>query len=185
MKQYAVNEIFSSLQGEGYYTGTAALFLRFSGCNLECDFCDTDHHESTMMTLDEIMQAVSVARTRHIVITGGEPSLQLDAALVDALHADGWYIQIETNGTNPVPDDVDWITCSPKAAGNLSIQRVNELKIVYTGRDVEAIADIFPTAEALFLQPCSCSNTAEVIDYIMEHPWWRLSLQTHKLTGIR
>ena len=163
-------------------TGTPAVFLRFSGCNLQCDFCDTDHHSSTPMNLFEVIEALSVYPARHLVITGGEPSLQLDDTLVDALHGQGWYIQIETNGTNPLPETVDWVTCSPKSAP-VVIKSVDELKVVYQGQDVEALAESIP-AENLYLQPCSGKNIKAVVDYILTHPWWRLSLQTHKLIDI-
>lgn len=179
---YAVNEIFCSLQGEGYHTGTAAVFLRLSGCNRACPFCDTDHRASTPMTAQAIAEACSAYTPRHIVVTGGEPLLQLDDALLDALKAKGFYIQIETNGSLPAPSGVDWVTCSPKTPP-YAIDRVDELKIVYQGQDVEALAALFGT-DRRYLQPCSGSNTADVVAYILNHPWWRLSLQTHKLIDI-
>lgn len=180
---YRVNEIFYSLQGEGYYTGTAAVFLRFSGCNRRCAFCDTDFSAFTEMTADEIVGAVSSYPARHIVVTGGEPLMQLDDTLVRALRGAGFYIQIETNGSLPVPTGVDWVTCSPKDAP-WAIDRIDELKVVYQGRDVEQLAELLP-APRHYLQPCSGLNTAEAIDYILRHPRWRLSLQTHKLIDIR
>ena len=187
MKQYRVNEIFYSLQGEGYYTGCAAVFLRFSGCNLACPFCDTDHHDGTPMTAAEIVAEVSRFPGRHIVITGGEPTLQLDDAMVAALKNAGFHIQIETNGTRPAPAGVDWVTCSPKY-GDLAIDRVDELKIVFQGfdgQDVEQLRQRFPGAKQLCLQPRAGENIPETIAYIEAHPWWRLSLQTHKLLDIR
>ncbi len=180
---YRVNEIFYSLQGEGYYTGTPAVFLRFSGCNRRCAFCDTDFAAATEMTADEITAAVAAFPARHIVVTGGEPLLQLDDRLVRALKTAGFYIQVETNGSLPVPTGVDWVTCSPKDAP-WRIGRIDELKVVFEGQDVEALADLLP-ASHYFLQPCSGLNTAEVIAYILAHPRWRLSLQTHKLIDIR
>ena len=113
-KKYKVNEIFYSLQGEGYFTGTAAVFLRFSGCNRRCDFCDTQHFTFTEMSADEIAGAAGAFPARHIVVTGGEPALQLDDILIRRLKALGFFIQVETNGTLPVPTGVDWVTCSPK-----------------------------------------------------------------------
>ncbi len=183
-KLYKVNEIFCSLQGEGYHTGTAAVFVRLSGCNLRCHFCDTDHSAATPMTAAEIAAEASRHTARHLVLTGGEPSLQADDALIDALHGAGFYVQVETNGTRPLPQAVDWITCSPKDAP-VVLGRIDELKVVYEGQDVEAVADSLPAARALFLQPCSCTNTAEVVAYILDHPRWRLSLQTHKLIDIQ
>lgn len=181
--KYKVNEIFYSLQGEGYYTGTPAVFLRLSGCNRACSFCDTDFAAFTEMTAEEIARACAAFPSRHLVVTGGEPLLQLDSDLLRTLKLHRFYVQIETNGSLPVPPEVDWVTCSPKAAP-WRINRVDELKIVYQGQNVEETASFFDTPHR-FLQPCSGQNTAEVIDYILAHPRWRLSLQTHKLLDIR
>lgn len=188
-KTYRINEIFYSLQGEGYHTGTPAVFLRMSGCNRKCPFCDTDHSGHTAMTADEIISAVTSYPSRHIIVTGGEPLMQLDSFLIEALHDAGFYIQIETNGTLPIPEGIDWVACSSKD-GQLSINRIDEMKIVYLGQDVESVATSLPPATHYFLQPCTdpkdgSSNTAQTIAYILSHPHWRLSLQTHKLTGIR
>lgn len=180
---YIVNEIFYSLQGEGYYTGTPAVFLRFSGCNRKCSFCDTDHNTGRRMTGGQIARECAKYASRHLVVTGGEPLLQLDSALLRLLKAEGFYVQIETNGSLPAPPEVDWVTCSPKDAP-WDIDRVDELKIVYQGQDVEETARFFDTPRR-FLQPCSGKNIAETIDYILRHPSWRLSLQTHKLLDIR
>ena len=150
-----INEIFYSLQGEGYHTGTPAVFIRFSGCNLKCSFCDTQHEAGTLMTDDEIIAEVSKYPAVTVILTGGEPSLWIDDALIDRLHEAGKYVCIETNGTRPLPESVDWVTCSPKQG------------------------------EHFFLQPCSCNNTALTVDCVMRHPKWRLSLQTHKLIDIR
>ncbi len=191
---YRVNEIFYSLQGEGYFTGTPAVFLRFSGCNLKCGFCDTRHEDFTLMTQAEIIEQLKAYPSRHVIITGGEPSLQLDQILVDLLHDEGYFIQIETNGTRPLPEGIDWVTCSPKgdATGEceVKLRMVDELKVVYEGQDVETIASSIP-AMHYFLQPCSSpryeggSNTSETVTYILHHPHWRLSLQTHKLIDIQ
>lgn len=182
-KTYKVNEIFYSLQGEGYFTGTPAVFLRFCGCNRRCEFCDTDFAKGDDMSADEIIDAISKFPARHLVITGGEPTLQLDSELVRAIKAAKFFIQIETNGSNPVPTGVDWVTCSPKDAP-WEIDRIDELKVVYQGQDVEMIAELLP-APRRFLQPCSGLNTKETIAYILAHPQWRLSLQTHKLIDIQ
>ncbi|MDE7376893.1 MAG: 7-carboxy-7-deazaguanine synthase QueE, partial [Muribaculaceae bacterium] len=178
MKTYKVNEIFYSLQGEGCHTGTPAVFVRLSGCNRACPFCDTDHAAGRAMTAAEIAAEVAQYPARHIVITGGEPALQIDEALVAVLKSKGHYLQIETNGSLPLPDGIDWVTCSPKDEP-WRIGHVDELKIVYQGQDVEAIASRFD-ARALCLQPCSGANIPETVAYIMAHPHWRLSLQTHK-----
>lgn len=182
-KTYKVNEIFYSLQGEGYYTGTPAVFLRLSGCNLACDFCDTDHKNGTDMTAGQIVDELCRYPARHLVITGGEPTLQLDSDLLRAIKAEHFYVQIETNGTRPVPVEVDWVTCSPKQ-GPWAVDRIDELKIVYIGQDVEQIAGLLPSRYR-YLQPCSGQNTAEVVRYLLAHPRWRLSLQTHKLIDIQ
>ncbi|MDR0938464.1 MAG: 7-carboxy-7-deazaguanine synthase QueE [Mediterranea sp.] len=178
-----INEIFYSLQGEGYYTGTPAVFVRFSGCNLECDFCDTLHEEGTMMTDDEILDRVGQYPARTVVLTGGEPSLQIDDELIRRLHAAGKYVTIETNGTHPVPTAIDWVTCSPKAGTKLRVGRMDEVKVVYRGQDVDAYASL--PAKHFFLQPCSGGNIAETVERVMGDPRWRLSLQTHKLIDIR
>lgn len=188
MKTYLVNEIFYSLQGEGFHTGRPAVFIRLSGCNRCCDFCDTDHKAGSEMTADEIAEAVDSYPTRFVVVTGGEPLLQLDRELTGRLKAAGWEIAVETNGSISVPEGVDWVACSPKDKP-WAIDRVDELKIVYRGQDVEAILAEFPSVKNIFLQPCydaatGTANTAATIEYIKAHPHWRLSLQTHRMLGI-
>ena len=178
-----INEIFYSLQGEGFHTGTPATFIRFSGCNLRCPFCDTRHEEGTLMTDDDILQAVTQHPARLVVLTGGEPSLWIDQDLTDRLHRAGKYIAIETNGTHPLPAGIDWVTCSPKDDGPVVLDRMDEVKVVYQGQDLAPYEQL--PAHHFFLQPCSCLNTAETIACVLAHPRWRLSLQTHKLTGIR
>ncbi len=184
MGAYRVNEIFYSLQGEGSFTGTPAVFVRLSGCNRACPFCDTDFDAFTEMTADEIAAEVDKYPCSHVVITGGEPTLQLDDDLVAVLKRHGKYLQIETNGSRPVPEGVDWVTCSPKDPP-YGIDRIDELKIVFQDQDVEAIARQLPRAKVRCLQPCSGLNTEATIAYILAHPGWRLSLQTHKLINIR
>ena len=177
-----INEIFYSLQGEGFHTGTPALFIRFSGCNLKCSFCDTKHEEGEWMSDEDIVAKAKECPAKMVVLTGGEPSLWIDEAFVEKLHQAGKYVCIETNGTHPIPDSVDWITCSPKGAP-VVLTRIDEVKVVYTGdEDVEPCLTL--PAQVHFLQPCSCKNTQEVVAYIQEHPQWRLSLQTHKWIGI-
>ena len=137
------------------------------------------------MTAGEILEKTKAYPARHIVITGGEPTLSIDEAVVDRLKAAGYYLQIETNGTNPVPAGIDWVTCSPKE-GPWNIDRVDELKIVYQSNPEmpEKLARIFKT-DRLFLQPCSGENIPETVAFILDHPNWRLSLQTHKLISIQ
>lgn len=175
-----INEIFYSLQGEGHYTGTAATFIRFSGCNLKCDFCDTMHESGKQMTDNEIVEAIKQYPTRHVILTGGEPSLWIDEDFVDLLKKNGFYVQIETNGTNKLPNNIDWVTFSPKKDWKLT--SCNELKVVYQGQDL-SIWDQFD-CQHRYLQPCSCSNTDQVVDYIKLHPEWKLSVQLHKLIQI-
>lgn len=179
-----VNEIFYSLQGEGRWTGTPAVFVRLSGCNRKCAFCDTDHERYTEMTESEIVARVEeVGPGAPIVIfTGGEPAMQLTATLVDKIKRNGHAAHIETNGTLPVPENLDWVTCSPKTPP-YALRSVDELKIVYQGQDVEALAAQFE-AKVKSLQPCSGQNVAETVAYIKAHPWWRLSIQLHKIIGI-
>ena len=185
---YRVNEIFYSLQGEGFHTGRPAIFLRMSGCNRSCGYCDTDHSRSTSLTAEEIVKRISAYPARFIVVTGGEPLLQLDSRLIGHLKKAGMEIAVETNGSLPVPDGVDWVSCSPKDRP-WRIDRIDELKIVFDGRDVEEIAAAFPSAKHLYLQPCydaleKRANTAATVEYIKQHPKWRLSLQTHRLIDI-
>lgn len=188
---YRVNEIFYSVQGEGAMTGRPAAFVRLSGCNRACPFCDTDHSAFTEMTAGEIADTIEAWPSRYVIVTGGEPLLQLDAPLIETLHGRGWTVAIETNGTLPIPPGIDWVACSPKARPWAGLDRVDELKVVFTGHDdPEAIADAFPQARQLFLQPCydasaGKANTAETVEYVKSHPRWRLSLQTHRLIGVR
>ena len=170
-----INEIFYSLQGEGFHTGTPAVFVRFSGCNLKCSFCDTRHEEGILMSDEEILRAISAFPSNVVILTGGEPSLWIDQAFIDLLHRAGKYICIETNGTKPLPKGIDWVT--------LQMTHIVEVKVVYTGQDLTEYTGLEATWH--FLQPCSCRNTKEVVEYILHHPQWRLSLQTHKLINIR
>lgn len=194
---YSVNEIFYSLQGEGYHTGRAAVFVRFAGCNLRCAFCDTDFSHGVPMTAQRIADAVFAYSTHPdtlIVLTGGEPTLQADKKLTDALHAHGQTIAIETNGTRPVPEGIDWVTLSPKAddtvarkTEELVLTEADELKVVLTNTTEKLLPLWRKTirADHYYLQPCSCSNTDAVVAYVKAHPEWRLSLQTHKYINIR
>ena len=178
-----INEIFYSLQGEGFHTGTPAVFVRFSGCNLKCPFCDTQHETGTFLSDEEILHAINQYPTKVVILTGGEPSLWIDDAFIDLLHQAGKYVCIETNGTHRLPEAIDWITCSPKDGGEVILPRMDEIKVVYQGQELTPY-ERFP-AQHFFLQPCSCSNTAETVACILAHPNWRLSLQTHKLIDIQ
>ncbi|MBO6081996.1 MAG: radical SAM protein [Bacteroidales bacterium] len=186
---FRVNEIFYSLQGEGRWTGTPMVFVRFSGCNLACPFCDTDFSAAREMTLDEILAESGAlgGACRRLLVTGGEPALQITPAFLEAFHAAGYTIHIETNGTLPLPAGIDWITLSPKSdwqpAGTVVLERADELKLVYTGQDFSRW-EAFP-AQYHYLQPCSGQNTEKVVEQVLAHPFWRLSLQVHKYLEIR
>ncbi len=191
MNTLRVNEIFYSLQGEGHFTGTAAIFIRLSGCNIKCSFCDTDHEAFRTMTYREILDTISQWPSRHIVITGGEPALQLTDSFITVLHDSGYFVQVETNGTLPLPDSIDWITCSPKQL-TVALTRINELKVVYQSPDFDPEPYCSIKAGEYRLQPCDCGEPAinaairtATINYILSHPFWHLSLQTHKLLNIQ
>jgi len=209
---YAVKEIYYTLQGEGAQTGRAAVFCRFAGCNLwsgheedraeaVCDFCDTDFVGTDgpgggkFATADELAEAVdgkwpqlSSEGRRLVVCTGGEPLLQLDEQLVAAFHRRLFEVAIETNGTRKAPPGINWICVSPKAGAEIVLQSGNEMKLVYPqpGLEPEQFAGL--DFDHFFLQPMDGPdrepNTRLAIDYCLAHPQWRLSLQTHKLTGI-
>ena len=135
------------------------------------------------LTDDEIIAEVKKYPAVTVVLTGGEPSLWIDDTLIDRLHEAGKYVTVETNGTNPLPESVDWVTCSPKQGAKPVISRMDEVKVVYEGQDI-TVYELLPAGH-FFLQPCSCSNVAETVACVMQHPKWRLSLQTHKLIDIR
>ena len=209
---YTVKEIFYTLQGEGANTGHAAVFCRFTGCNLwngresdrahaVCKFCDTDFvgvsaDGGKFPGAAELADVIAAkwpeedrVGQRFVVCTGGEPLLQLDEPLIEALHARGFFVAVETNGTQPAPRGIDWICVSPKAGAELVLTRGHELKLVYPQRGAppeqfEALA-----FENWFLQPMDGpdrdENTRAAVDYCLTHPRWRLSLQTHKALGIR
>ena len=125
-----INEIFYSLQGEGYHTGTPAVFVRFSGCNLHCDFCDTRHENGEWMSDEAILASIQRFPASCVILTGGEPSLWIDESLIIRLHQAGKRVCIETNGTHPLPAGIDWITCSPKENAPVVLTRMNEVKVV-------------------------------------------------------
>lgn len=188
---YLINEIFYSLQGEGANTGTPSIFVRFSGCNLRCPFCDTDFASYTEMTAEQIIDELEQYPSNFVVLTGGEPSLQADDALINALHEMDYVVAIETNGTHALPADIDWVTVSPKENSRIVLTEADEVKVVFTGQDVERFADEIE-AESYYLQPCSheengirTDNCAEVVAYCLANPHWSLSLQTHKLINIQ
>ena len=205
---YKVNEIFFTLQGEGAHSGIPAVFVRFSGCNLRCPWCDTDFTNYTPMTAEQIVKEVrelyDMPNERHkmCVLTGGEPSLQVDKPLIDALHDAGFYICIETNGTRLLPQGIDWITCSPKEGTKIALKQVNEVKVVFTGTYDPQVWREQLKAEHWLLQPLRYTgewlmenvdawendrndNLDDTVRYILTHPFWRLSIQLHKIVGLR
>ncbi|MGB3918264.1 MAG: 7-carboxy-7-deazaguanine synthase [Thiothrix litoralis] len=210
---YSVKEIFYTLQGEGFHAGRPALFCRFAGCNLwsgleadrakaVCHFCDTDFvgvdginggKFRTAQALVEVITrewwiGVKQDMNRFIVFTGGEPLLQLDQALIDALHKENFEIAVETNGTKPAPAGIDWLCVSPKADSELVLTHGNELKLVYP--QPLAMPERFAGLDFqhFYLQALDgteqAKNTKAAIAYCMQHPQWKLSVQTHKLLGI-
>jgi len=209
---YAVKEIFYTLQGEGANTGRAAVFCRFAGCNLwtgreqdrhqaTCQFCDTDFVGTDgpgggrFASAGELAAAVAAAwppaqsGPRFVVCTGGEPLLQLDSEAIQALHSEGFEIAVETNGTIEPPPGVDWVCVSPKAGADLAVTAGDELKLVFPqpGAEPECFEDL--AFDHLLLQPMDgpsrAANTAHAVQYCLDHPRWKLSLQTHKQLGIR
>jgi 7-carboxy-7-deazaguanine synthase (Cx14CxxC type) len=210
---YAVNEIFYTLQGEGAQTGRAAVFCRFAGCNLwsgreedrataVCQFCDTEFvgvdgpdggrfesAEELAARIEASWQAVSSPGKKFVVCTGGEPLLQLDRPLIDALHAREFEVAVETNGTIAAPDGIDWLCVSPKAGAELLQRSGDELKLVYpqAGAPPESYAGL--AFRHFFLQPMDGplrqANTEQALRYCLGHPAWHLGLQTHKFVGIR
>ncbi len=208
---YTVKEMFYSLQGEGAHSGRPAVFCRFTGCNLwsgreqdrnsaVCDFCDTDFigsdgaHGGKFADAEALAEAIgrlwpqSSATAAYVIFTGGEPALQLDPALIAACKARGFEIAIETNGTRPLPEGIDWICVSPKADAELVITAGQELKLVYP--QPKALPERFAGLQFshFFLQPMDGPakplHTQDAINYCLSHPQWKLSLQTHKLLGI-
>ena len=207
---YTVKEIFYTLQGEGAQSGRAAVFCRFSGCNLwsgreedrsraVCQFCDTDFvgtgpDGGKFSSAAELAEAIDRSWAgrggrKYVVCTGGEPLLQLDEDLIEALHRRSFEVAVETNGTKPAPTSLDWICVSPKAGAPFVQTKGNELKLVYPQENASPEKFAQLDFEHFFLQPMDGSDTAfnteRAIDYCLAHPRWRLSIQTHKLVGLR
>lgn len=216
---YTVKELFPTLQGEGAHAGRAAVFCRFAGCNLwsgreedrataVCQFCDTDFvgsdgagggkfETATLLadTIEEVWNSTSAGpQQRYVVFTGGEPLLQLDTALIDALHAKGFAVAIETNGTIKVPKGVDWVCVSPKAGSELIVLQADEMKLVIPQAGHPSIETVLARFEKMdyrnrFLQAMDGPNLSEnlslAVRLCQKRPLWRLSVQTHKIIGIR
>jgi 7-carboxy-7-deazaguanine synthase (Cx14CxxC type) len=209
---YSVKEIFYTLQGEGANAGRPAVFCRFSGCNLwsgreedrvssVCTFCDTDFvgtdgdgggkfksAEALAIAIEAKWPSAKKDR-RFVVLTGGEPLLQVDAMLIAALHERGFSIAMETNGTISPPDGIDWLCVSPKANAQLAVKSGQELKLVYPQPGVDPARFASLAFDNHYLQPMDgpdrAVNTVKAIDYCQQHPQWSLSVQTHKMIGIR
>lgn len=212
MTKYAVKEIFYTLQGEGLNAGRSAVFLRFSGCNLWsgrldrregvggcAKWCDTDFvgidgtqggkYETTELAARVESLWPPAGGTRFVVCTGGEPLLQLDTPLIDALHARGFEVAIETNGTIPVPAGVDWICVSPKGGTELVVHEGDELKLVFPQPEIDPESVRSLQFKHFILQPMDGPNQQhnmrKTLEYCLAHPWWRLGVQAHKVLGIR
>ena len=210
---YSVKEIFYSLQGEGAQVGRPTIFCRFSGCNLWsgreqdrsnaiCKFCDTDFIGVDGIGGGKFKDALSLAKnvksywpknilgqvSPYLVCTGGEPLLQLDETLIEAFHDEGMEVAIETNGTLPVPQGVDWVCVSPKAGSKLIVNKGDEMKLVYPQLGSNPSDFIANDFKHFFLQPMEeleTDNTKKTVQYCLDHPQWRLSLQTHKILGLQ
>lgn len=200
MKFYKINEIFYSIQGEGLNTGTPAVFIRFSGCNLKCPFCDTEHNDGKLLTWGEIREQIMHCTPEIlpplVVLTGGEPTLTVDDELCEKLAELFSVVAMESNGTHRPPVNVSFLTISPKSDFVLNAETVvdscNELKIVFDGKHCPEPWVNKIKAKTYFLQPCDKGNYKEnekilraCIRYIKEHPHWRLSLQTQKIIKVR
>ena len=209
---YSVKEMFYTLQGEGAHAGRPAVFCRFSGCNLwsgreqhrsqaTCQFCDTDFIGTDGEGGGKFKQAQSLVEAArslwprdyfkarpYVVCTGGEPLLQLDESLIEAFHAAGFEVAIETNGTLPVPPGVDWVCVSPKQGSELVVKEGDELKLVYPQPDIDPISFEWLSFDHFFLQPMDDAtrehNTGRAIEYCLQNPRWHLSIQSHKVLNI-
>ena len=208
-KKYKIKEIFYSIQGEGFHSGTPAVFIRFSGCNLWsgreedrskaiCKFCDTDFLGTggsngglytAPMLLDKIQELSSASGCRFVVLTGGEPLLQLDEKLIYILKNAGYYLALETNGTLNAPPGLDWITVSPKAGAALSQKSGDELKLVYPQQGLNPAEVENLNFKHLYLQPKDDknlkTNIEKTLNYCLKNPKWKLSLQIHKILNIK
>lgn len=195
-----INEIFYSIQGEGHHVGFPSIFIRFSDCNLSCPFCDTQHLEGMMMSDNDILHAVNLYKADWIVLTGGEPSLQIDEQFIHLLkRATGKKIAIETNGTNPLPEGIDWVTVSPKSGISgekelpIVVERADEIKVIDVGQDLEEYFTL-PCKQdntLMYLQPCFVAdkekyqqNMMRTVRRVFEDSRWTLSVQLHRFLGI-
>lgn len=200
---HKINEIFYSLQGEGHHTGYPTVFVRFSGCNLKCPFCDTKHEDGIMMSDNDIIRAINLYSAKWIVLTGGEPTLHIDDEFVKVLkRATGKLVAIETNGTRPVPPSVDWVCVSPKTEisglhpaedDSIVATHANEIKVVDVGQPLDNYFNLPCRDEntLMYLQPCFVNdpdefsrNRLRTVKRVLADPRWTLSLQTHRYLQI-
>lgn len=195
-----INEIFYSLQGEGHHTGYPTVFIRFAGCNLSCPFCDTDHEDGVYMSDDDIIHAVNLYTASWIVLTGGEPAMHIDADFIRMLkRATGKKVAIETNGSIPLPEGIDWITVSPKHGicgddgGEIKVERADELKVIDVGQELSGYFTLPCKKEEtlMYLQPCYVENEKErernrllTLNRVLADPRWTLSVQLHRFLNI-
>ncbi len=202
---FFVKEVFYTLQGEGYWSGRAAVFCRFSRCNLWtgreadratalCDFCDTEFSGGDRVSQDDLVDMIWSAWPMGavkpmVVFTGGEPLLQLDEGLINSVKDLGFYVAVETNGTMPVPNSIDWVCVSPKVIEKTVVKWANELKLVYPQQKINPEMFVNFPADWLWLSPMDGpnleANTAAAVEYVMADPRWRLNIQTHKVIGVR
>lgn len=196
MAKYKVNEIFYSIQGEGRHVGRAAIFVRFSGCNLKCPFCDTDFKKYEEMGAIDILNKIQLLSPdcKFVVFTGGEPTLQVDEELTTLLQNWGYYIAMETNGTHKIPGGINWVTCSPKClfvkGAEPIIKVATEVKVVFDGE--HEITDCGIDADYYYVQPCDTGDAkknAEILKqtvaFVEANPKWRLSLQQQKILNVK
>lgn len=191
--KYKINEIFHSIQFEGARYGTANIFVRFAECNLVCGFCDTEFESYTEMTKEEILGKLKTWKTKNIIFTGGEPALQVDEELVSFLKKEKYFLCVETNGSKSLPDNIDWVVCSPKVAEhvvkNSFPHGVNELK--YVRAVSQGIPRPLVKAIYYYLSPAfygnepAEKNIKHCVDLVLDNPEWRLTLQGHKLLNLR
>jgi len=207
-KRYRIKEIFYSIQGEGYHSGKPAVFIRFSKCNLWsgkekerevsiCKFCDTDFvgtdgnnggEYSSIQLISKINEITKISKCKFVVLTGGEPLLQLDKLLINDFHSEGYFLALETNGTINAPENIDWITVSPKFGVKFNQNHGDEIKIVFPQKGIEPKDYLKLNFKHYYLQPKdenkTNNNTNLTLDYCLKHPEWKISIQLHKILNI-
>ncbi len=188
-KKYGITKIFYSIQGEGSHTGMPSIFIRFAGCNDDCSFCDTDYSLKQRMTAQEIEdECLKYSDCSNVIFTGGEPLLQLDMALINQLSALGLTLNVETNGSINITDEMAnalWVTCSPKFIPiQIDTKHIDELKLLYNENGLYLPHHFCEYQGLKFLQPLYGENEKQTIQFVLDNPDWNLSIQTHKLIGV-